>query len=446
MRKSLKIIVLAIILSLFFVPSVFADSIYYQDNGNIDFIELTGFGSLYFYEDGKVDFLSTHQVSVYFYENGNIDFISAPSGSVYYHEDGRLDYVTGDFAKIMKEAQDAAQKYYDAVVDYCNQMNIGLEGAKSPADDLEKLYDVLNNLITNYNNSQVNNQGSSNNSDTQNGSSVNINNNGTSININNSSDSQKDSTVTGNNATLSDYGIEFYPNSYYKRLVLPEGTVTWYENSYISSIITDDLTYYNYENGYIKLVSTPSGTIKYLPNGTIESVSATYATIIAEAEAEYEKLNKAFINFIENGTITGYGNVSVNANQGGASINLGNNVNANGNSADINLGDNFGISAGEDGANINLGGMVGIDANENGVNINLGGFQISANENGVNMGVVDNTNKNDSNSGNSVVKYILLGLVFVVAFVILVFGIIAIKKKNNQIVIKDNNQNPPYNQ
>jgi len=431
--KKTCIIFSIIILSMFLLTSsVFAQSIEYWPNGLIDIITLNE-GTLEFYENGNVDILTTtlngSDVTIEFYANNVIDIIETPSGTLDVEPNGLILYVPENVNQILKEAQAAAQNYYTAIENYFSKMNLDIDGVDSPTKDLEKLHDTLNNLITKYgtidlnvetpNNSTPvdnsvnpnimvpnNNAGNVNNPVTGNNvGNINtpvVDNNAGNINIpavDNNTGNVNTPTVdnntginstpnlnmglssglmnnngsiptTGNNAAINGYGIELWPGTTnYKKLVLPEGIVTWHQTGHIESMTTSGLILYRHDDGYNKSIQTASGSIIYGEDGAVEKVNGEFATIMTEANNEYERMENAFNQFYEYGTITNSGNTSLS------------------------------------------------DNNNGGVN-----FLADANK--------------DANSGNNIVKYILIGLAFFVAFVILIFGIIAIKKKNNQIVVK----------
>ena len=79
--------------------------------------------------------------------------------------------------------------------------------------------------------------------------------------------------------------------------------------------------------------------------------------------------------------------------------------------------------------NVSTGNNEGINVNGNDVNLNMGGLDVNVDENGV-------TVNGSVEESNTVLKYVLLGVAFLVAFVVLLFGIIAIKKSKGQIKVK----------
>lgn len=435
MKKVNKIILFVLIALMLLTTQVFADSISYHSNGIVKEIILTGQGTAEFYEDGGLKALTVvGKLDLNVYDNNKLQsIVSIGNGTVNYNEDGTLKEVVGELNEILKAAQDSMQEFYTATENYLNKININLNGVANPKDSLEDIYNSLNSIMLNTNNGTVSNSTSNNSSQVNtsgNNISTGVANSGVSVNqgsndsvnINNSS-TQNNSSNAGN--TTNGYGAEFYDNGRYEKLVLPEGTITWHENGVLESMLSNKITLYRDERGFNTELSTPSGSITYGDNGQIEEINGSYEIIMNEAEAEYGKLEQAFINYNDYGIISNAGtsengsNVSVNANQSGVNISTGNNT---------------GVSANQSGVNISAGNNSGVSANQNGVNINLGGFELSAGPNGVNINA--NADSMANNVKNTIIKYVLLGVAFLVAFVVLIFGIIKIKQKKGQVKIK----------
>lgn len=74
-------------------------------------------------------------------------------------------------------------------------------------------------------------------------------------------------------------------------------------------------------------------------------------------------------------------------------------------------------------------GETGVSVNENAVSTSSEGFDVTVDENGVSV-------SGSFEIEDNVVKYVLLGVAFLVAFIVLLFGIIAIKKSKGQIKVK----------
>lgn len=226
--------------------------------------------------------------------------------------------------------------------------------------------------------------------------------------------------------------IDYFITGEVSKIVLPEGTLKFIDKGIIDELtcVMDNKTYIIecYITGDLSHVSTPSGEIYFSGLGIgddISSINGDRDTILAEAQTALEYYYKAVEEYFKkinldientqdsNNDLKGiYETLSTVITDYYNNINDFSGIDIIGNTS---LGNN---SITQDKSENNV--------DENGVNIGAGGAKVE--------------------KDNNIVKYILLGVVFLIAFVLLVFGIIAIKKKNNQIKVVDKNQNSPYNQ
>lgn len=309
------------------------------------------------------------------------------------------------------------------------------------------------------------------------------------------------------NIDTGDSEISYWPNGNIEYIEIPEGEIWFFENGDVEGFRHDlngdsssDIWIDFYEDTHtFEYLDTPSGDISIDENGNM-SIDGYANQIIADAQTtlqnfargvenyfnlinidingvqspkdDLDKLNTTLNNllsFSNSGAsqpVINSGNTNQNTNQN--SNNGSVNINVTPNSGNLSVGNTVNVEVNQNGGNLSVGNEVNINADSNGLNMNLPGVNISVgnnigitqNEKGdpvIDLGELDfNIGKDGISIGvggaeaqkdsNNIVKYILLGMAFFVAFMILVFGIIIIKKSNNQVVVKDNNQNTPNNQ
>jgi len=320
-----------------------------------------------------------------------LNYIKTPSCSINVTLDGNIS-CTGVPSTILEEKQNAINRCLSAVEAFIIKANIDLEGIHSPKNDIEKVKNVLNNVIENSSNKFS---------------------------------GKLDYIDTG------DASITYYENGKIKKISMKEGYLTFFDDGKFDN-------FYSYMNGSKKVeidfisttkkinyVDTLSGRISFDNDGkTTISGSANEATIIGEAQSEIKRIWTAVEEYLNKihidlpGIHTPKNDIQV------VKTVLNTVLSTISNDKNVTL-DSF-IDNVENN-NLPSNGSMGNGIINNGNGMNVSG---EANNN------TPNISNNTTNSGNNIVKYVLIGLAFFVAFVVLIFGIIAIKKKNNQIVVK----------
>lgn len=282
------------------------------------------------------------------------------------------------------------------------------------------------------------------------------------------------STVFGANS------MKYYLDGGLEYVTTENVELKYYLNGNIESItVGEDIEITNYLAGNLSMVKTASGEITFMLSGDVNLVNGNYVTIAQEALAALQSATAElgeYINSIQikvpgatspsdsinvivesfneiinqlndangytastptgNGTAGTLSGVNQDINLSGATINGGpqgvtigtinGSVAADPNSASISM-PGASVSANSESASIDMFGM-SVTADGNGVSMNLPGMSVTAG--------VDGTNVNMTSSNNNVQLYIIIGLIFFVLFIVIVFGFIMIKKQKGQIVTK----------
>jgi len=424
--------------------------IYYHDNGTIEYIDL---GQYYieFYESGELadfsyDIEGNARVgSVYDCEaciladddTHLLYRIKAPSGEIY-NSDGKWE-VEGYPNQILAEAKRAVQNFTTVVETYFNKINIDINGVNSPKDDLEELINSLNGILislnstssnqstnnnsnnnvdddksnttnTVVNNSNKNTLGSTGNFSLSVGNEVNINANGNAGSLSVGNNVNINANGSGGSLTIGDdFSLNIGENGFGLNAggvnISFGGNVN--KNNSGKNYNKDGYGAEFYSDGTYKKVVLPEGIFTLYSNGNIESIITTGLKYYGQDNGYAKSIQTASGSII-------YGNE--------------NNIEKTNGHYETIMGEATDEYTKVAGAFLNyyLYGSISDNVDE---------------EN--NQGKVNFLK--EENSKNNIIKYVLLGVAFLVAFVGLVFGIIGIKKKNNQIRIKNDHTNTTNN-
>ena len=101
MKKSFRILTLAVIMVLFMASSVFANVVNYYDNGKMSAV-IVDSGVLYLYENGNVASLNTNKMVLNCYENGYIGSLTTEAGVIYADQNGNITSAVGNAEGILE--------------------------------------------------------------------------------------------------------------------------------------------------------------------------------------------------------------------------------------------------------------------------------------------------------------------------------------------------------
>jgi len=224
--------------------------------------------------------------------------------------------------------------------------------------------------------------------------------------------------------------INYHENGNISSVVTDEGTANFYETGLLSSLITNNLTLKLYPNSYLSSIICAEGIAFYNEDGTLSSCTGDLEGILNFAKHEtshyglvvhnyiysigldltgitspkmiFDNLDKVFDTMISNAISTTNNSLGANINSSDISVNINDSDTQN------NLNNNDNTPTVEE--------IVDYDENI--------GYEIG-------------TEYDELEQTDNVMKYVLLGLAFFVAFLVLFFGIILIKKSKNQIKVKE---------